>query len=105
MLEDWEIHLNENWRTGGLDVYIFARSGGKTIFMKDIANGISETIGDGQVSPEIPTMALPIGVSEKLFESLSKRGIKTTDAGVTEGKLVATEKHLEDMRRLVFSKK
>lgn len=36
-------------------------------------------------------------------EALANKGIKTTQDSIAQGKLQATEKHLEDMRMLVFA--
>ena len=37
-------------------------------------------------------------------EALANKGIKTTQDSVAQGKLQATEKHLEDMRLITFKK-
>lgn len=42
---------------------------------------------------------------QALANALSKRGIKTNADSIAEGKLLATEKHLEDMRKIVFEGK
>jgi hypothetical protein len=51
-----------------------------------------------------PFLKLPICMTELLFttiiEYMNKSGIKTKDENLIEGKLIATEKHLEDMREM-----
>jgi len=51
-----------------------------------------------------PFLKLPIHMTELLFtavvEYMNKSGVKTKDENLIEGKLLATEKHLEDMREM-----
>ena len=102
MFEDWEISIVENWRTGGLDLYIFIRQGGKIMFLIDATRGVFEEKQEG-VAVEKPSLTLPRGVAQTLLQKLTQHGVKPKDAGMTEGKLIATEKHLEDMRKVVFN--
>jgi hypothetical protein len=57
-----------------------------------------------------PSMTIPYlrgGWSEflqRFQEAISKHGIKLEEESVTKGKLIATQKHLEDMRKTVFKK-
>jgi len=45
------------------------------------------------------------GQLRNFADAITKMGIQPKDVSVAEGKLQATEKHLEDMRTLVFNKK
>lgn len=60
-----------------------------------------------QDHPEHPLLSLPKPMMQILFKAImeqqEKQGIKTKDENLIEGKLIATEKHLEDMRE--FAKK
>lgn len=42
---------------------------------------------------------------QQLVSEVAKQGIKPKEASFTEGKLEATEKHLQDMRTLVLKEK
>jgi hypothetical protein len=59
--------------------------------------------------PDIkPILSIPLsweiefGFSGQLLQALTDRGISLPDKNFAQGKLEATERHLEDMRRLVF---
>lgn len=49
-----------------------------------------------------PSFRLSNDVVEVLFQKLSEQGFKPKESSFIEGKLQATESHLEDMRKLVF---
>jgi len=48
------------------------------------------------------SLELECDFSKKLLQALVDRGIQLPDKNFAQGKLEAAEKHLEDMRRLVF---
>ena len=65
-------------------------------------NGIVETIPNGgQII--YPTLRLEQYLLQELANELDKKGFKPKE-GFLDGKLQATEKHLEDMRTIVFKK-
>lgn len=41
---------------------------------------------------------------QSLAQALSERGVKTNKDSIAEGKLAATERHLEDMRLIALSR-
>lgn len=51
-----------------------------------------------------PTFELKIEAAQQLMDELWQCGIRPTNEVGSVGQLQATEKHLEDMRKLVFSK-
>lgn len=77
-------------RDGGVE--IAPASGGITVFCPT-----------GSLLPE-PTMQLYSGMQEALLAALLGNGVKPKEQSRVEGVLEATKAHLEDMRRLVFSK-
>ena len=63
-----------------------------------------EEIPNSKELSTTPFLKLPIHMTELLFtavvEHMNKSGVKTKDENLIEGKLIATEKHLEDMREM-----
>jgi hypothetical protein len=47
-------------------------------------------------------LELESNFSKQLLQALVDRGIQLPDKNFAQGKLEATEKHLDDMRKLVF---
>ena len=98
----WKIKLKDNVYIQGKDLYIFRNlNQGTQILKKD---GIIETFPENSVIPPEPFMHLDIGMLQPLSDALAENGIKP-QKGFLEGKLESTEKHLKDMRALVFKKK
>lgn len=56
------------------------------------------TVKNGEPSDNIEFAYLDDDQLRALMVALDNHGVKRPDAGFTEGKLEATEKHLEDMR-------
>lgn len=50
-----------------------------------------------------PTMRLRPDEAQQFMDELWRAGIRPTEGAGSVGQMAATEKHLEDMRRLVFS--
>ena len=73
-----------------------------------LPDGRTEVVhGDTVETPEVeatmkPTLELMPDMAQAILVALSESGVKLPEASFTEGKLEATEKHLEDMRNLVF---
>ena len=61
------------------------------------------TFTKGEV--QSPTLVLQQEMLPALMKALSDYGVKRPDESFVEGKLSATEKHLEDMRSLIFKNK
>lgn len=51
-----------------------------------------------------PTLSLPPDAAQMLMDQLWHAGIRPTAGAGSAGQLTATERHLEDMRALVFKK-
>lgn len=49
-----------------------------------------------------PTFSVPVGLAPKLIQALKDHGVSEPDAGMHRGRLKEMEKHLTDMRRIVF---
>lgn len=49
-----------------------------------------------------PTLTMTDDMAQQLMDNLWAAGLRPSDAKATPGALAATEKHLDDMRKLVF---
>ncbi len=49
-----------------------------------------------------PVLRIEPGQAQQLMDELWRAGIRPTDGAGSVGQLAATERHLEDMRKLVF---
>lgn len=78
---------------------------GFTNYRIDENGGMSgEEVSNKNEMTAKPFLKLPIHMTELLFkavmEYMEKQGIKTKDENLIEGKLIATELHLSDMREM-----
>lgn len=97
---EWNVEINDNHATTFKNVWIYMRrpDGSDDILQSD---GVTiKNIKHG--APMEPTMKLSPETLEAFFNALSRKGFTPPKASHTEGKLEATERHLKDMRKLVF---
>lgn len=93
-MENWNIEIVDVGYKLAKDIYIFRQSsGGKT----EMLGG--KIVEFGEANPE-PTLSLTNEQLRKLAEAINKQGINPQKEYV-EGKLEATENHLQDMRKLL----
>lgn len=87
----------------GYFLYIFRQDHqGKTFILRQ---DTEEEITPERQTAE-PTLYLPEqGMLKELVAAISNLGIRPDHQSFTEGKYEASQKHLEDMRRLVFEDK
>ena len=50
-----------------------------------------------------PTISLPVYIIKLLLGSFSEKGLASDNSSKIEGTLVATQAHLEDMRRIAYA--
>ncbi len=101
---EWQISIKEDF-SWDVSVYIFRHVIEGTEMLKVGKNGSLEygaIIPHGGSKDVKPTFQLPPETLQSLFDALQKRGMKPSDQSFVEGKLQATEKHLEDMRKIAF---
>lgn len=95
-MDNWRIRIIDKGYKLAMEVYVFRK----------LPSGRVELI-DGTVveqnTEQKPAFELDPEQMQALVDELSRVGYKPLK-GFVEGKLEATEKHLEDMRSLVFSK-
>jgi hypothetical protein len=95
MTNNWLVKIIDKGYKITRDIYIFRRTfDGKT----ELLNG--EVIEYG-INPDKPTLELDPDQLQEFANALNDIGINPKKEFI-EGKLEATEKHLEDMRKLVF---
>lgn len=99
MDNEWRVKIIDKGYTDTREVYIYCRSfGGVNIIRGDK----SEFIKEGEQTT--PSLFLTPQALQAFSDALNSQGFKP-QGGFVEGKLEATEKHLEDMRTLVLEKK
>lgn len=76
--------------------------GGKIGVLKDLK--IEMIDPEEHVSPIDPFIRMSPDEATVLMDELWRLGIRPSDGSGSTGQLSATERHLEDMRRLVFEK-
>jgi hypothetical protein len=59
-------------------------------------------IGPNQIGPDEPLLTLTDNEATALIDELWRAGVRPSEHG-SAGQLAATERHLADMRRLVFT--
>lgn len=97
---DWEVKIVDVGYKIGLDIFLFFKDfNGIHLLHGDVVELLPK---DGTAAK--PTLSLSPSALQAFADALDKMGIKP-QKGFIEGKLAATEKHLEDMRRLVFDDK
>ena len=99
MKDNWTIKIVDVGYKFARDIYIFRRMLGGAEFIQD--NQTALFVSEGSAEQPKPTISLDPEALQALADELAKVGY-APQKGFIEGKLDATEKHLEDMRTLVF---
>ena len=82
------------------------------LFERVSANAVSHSTAINMYTPsenEVgnmiePTFSLDMEEAQELMDNLWQLGLRPTEGTGSAGSLAATERHLEDMRKLVFDK-
>lgn len=101
---EWRVQIIQRPGIMTNRVFVFQRDQSGTVFLTH----------DGNLERRIDAIAIK---EEELYfadmtdeqlhafaQTLADRGVKTNKDSIAEGKLMATERHLEDMRNIVFGK-
>ena len=99
MSEEIKIRAQSSPWYEGIQVGVFTNVNNKRRLATKV---IFEDVGEGEVQQ--PTFHLDFRQAQILMDDLWHCGIRPTDGTGSVGQLKATEKHLEDMRKLVFDK-
>ena len=98
----WQIKIIDKGFKPTLEIFVYEDIGNGKI--RVVQGDTIQTIDRNAPTDLKPTIELPREALQAFADSLDQMGIKP-QKGFLEGKLQATEKHLEDMRDLVFNKK
>ncbi len=90
-----------NPATGNIDLYLWVTNYMNGEKQTSVAKNIEfENINTGEEA--MPIARLCLSEAETLMNELWKAGVRPTNGEGSVGQLGATERHLEDMRTLVF---
>lgn len=81
----------------GVSIHLLQRIGGNVAVAKPL---VMEKIEEGHFAE--PCMTLDITSAQRLMDELWQCGLRPSEGTGSAGALAATERHLADMRRLVF---
>lgn len=89
----------QNW-SNRIDFILFERQGDRVAHSTEIKMLVSEE------GAEViyPTFSLLPDEAQELIDNLWQLGFRPSEGTGSAGQLAATQKHLEDMRKLVFEK-
>lgn len=101
-----EVHVIPDFMRGENKVFMFEYLGdGNREFTRADGSKHLEKRGDQAKEEDIIFCRLPFKADKLLADELSRLGIKTDNDHKIAGTLEATNRHLEDMRALVFKGK
>lgn len=100
---DYTVYIQENFQKMTNNVFLFKREQGVDHFVK--GNGTVQAVERGEVAKldELVFAEMSDDQLRAFASALSERGIKPDHVSVAEGKLEATQKHLEDMRLIALA--
>jgi hypothetical protein len=80
---------------------LFARQGDRMVYSTDIVMHTPEDPRGGGETID-PTFSLAPEETQELMDELWQLGFRPSEGSGSAGALAATQKHLEDMRKIVF---
>lgn len=102
-----EIFIERRWNDVSIEIWVFEKRPDGTNFFNFDGNEMIGTLIPEATIPSIdlkPFLKLPRYFAESFFKAISEynssNGIKTKDESLIEGKLLATDLHLKDMREM-----
>lgn len=90
-------HAEREFRTNKIAVYLVDESGA----VPKLAQPVVMATADDTVAAD-PFMRLKLDEAQRLMDELWDAGLRPSQGAGSAGAMSATERHLEDMRRLVF---
>lgn len=104
MLGDFKVQIIERPGVIANRVYLYRVTNGKMEFITHNATVIMVKEGEPINDDELFFTDLSPDQLQAFAEALANKGVKTHKDSVAEGKLAATERHLEDMRTIALAK-
>lgn len=83
-------------------IFLFLPREGTTTFFTHKGTGVEVKEGEAPNYDELYFAEMSPDQLQAFAEALADKGIKTNKDSIAEGKLAATEKHLEDMRTIAL---
>lgn len=99
---DWEVQIHNNPGYMKNVIYLWRRMPGGTEFLTH--KGEVVTVQEGALDRDVYFAEMDDEQLQQLANAIANHGVRTTNDSKNEGLLEATNKHLEDMRKLVFKK-
>ncbi len=99
-MENYKIKIVEDGPWDLYKIYVHRRLPNGDVEVQ--YNDIGKTFPRGSAIPIEPSFKLSREMLEEFADELSNMKFKPKEASYTQGKLESTEKHLEDMRNIVF---
>lgn len=101
-LGEYKVHIAYSPENLGWFVYLMQNTTQGRLFL--LPQGKTKLVKQGETysGDKLYFAILQHEEMQALAQAFADNGIKTKDNSLMEGKLQATEKHLEDMRKLVF---
>lgn len=100
MFDEFKVQILENPASFDLEVYFFHKVSDHITAVAQ-ADGTLKEYEIASIERPQPTFKASRGTLAALLVAISAQGVKTKDLGFAEGKLEATENHLEDLRTLL----
>ncbi len=102
-MADWELRTQifarfEPWRRNVDILYVLEETGKPRMVAKPVE---FVAVEHEHLATE-PTMTFGLDVAQQLIDELWRCGLRPTEGSGSAGSLAATERHLADMRALVF---
>lgn len=91
-----EIRVQRSMYRNTFELFAFDRDG--RAFVSDL---VLDSMAEGQILPPSP-LSLDESAAQLLMDELWTSGLRPSEGTGSAGSLAATERHLADMRRLVF---
>lgn len=111
----FDVYVERMYAYNRTRIYISYRAGNTRVFFVPNPEALDNPLSPAYLQEEVDISTSPDPGKRSvhfmelqnewlgpLVKALTDAGVRPPEQSFTEGKLVATEKHLEDMRRLVF---
>lgn len=104
MFGEFEVSIRDHLMNNSKRIYLYKREQGTTYFVTKL--GEIHAIQEGAIFDDEALMFAEMTDDQltAFAEAMSQMGIKTNHDSIAEGKLLATERHLEDMRTIALSR-
>lgn len=102
---EWKAQLVDKFGYKGKAFYLYVDKGSERIFLTQDGTRVVVQEGSRLEDDKILFAVFDDDSLQAIVDAFANAGIKPSEASKTEGLLVATERHLDDMRALVFKTK